>query len=138
VFTAAGGVFEVALAGSRAYLATGQGGLRVLDISDPDRPRDIGGAAGPGAAQGLALLGSRLFVTAGTDGLRRLDLRDPNRPRPDATWALEGLTERIAVEEAAAGALRRVFVACEWGGLAIVAGGSGLTRGLYLPWSGTR
>ncbi|MFI0608055.1 MAG: LVIVD repeat-containing protein [Anaerolineae bacterium] len=136
VFTAAGGVFEVALAGSRAYLATGQGGLRVLDISDPDRPRDLGSADGQGAAQGLALLGSRLFVTAGTDGLRRLDLRDPDRPRPDATWALEGLTERIAVEEAAAGAPKRAFVACEWGGLAIVAPVDQAAEPLILPWLG--
>lgn len=135
VHSASGGVFEVALSGDRVYIASGQSGLRVLDVSDPDHPREIGGADGPGAAQGLALLGSRLFVTAGTNGLRRLDLRDPDRPRPDAAWTLEGLTERIDVEDGAAG---RVFVACEWGGLAIVAGSGEPMRGLYLPWSGTR
>lgn len=134
VYTAAGGVFEVALSGHRAYIAAGQGGLRVLDVRDPDRPRDVGGAQSPGASQGLALFGSRLFVTAGAEGLRRLDLRDPDRPRMDAAWALEGLTERIDIEQGAAGALGRVFVACEMGGLAIVAPEAEAAEPLYLPW----
>jgi hypothetical protein len=133
VYTAAGGVFEVALSGHRAYIAAGQGGLRVVDVSDPDRPRDVGGAPGLGAAQGLALFGGRLFVTAGAEGLRRLDLRDPDRPRPVAAWALEGLTERIDIEPGAAGALGRVFVACEMGGLAIVAPEAEVAERLYLP-----
>lgn len=126
----AGGLFELALDGSRAFAGAGAGGLWLLDLSRPAAPRAIGRASG-GPAQGLALLDDRLYVTAGATGLRRYARgAGPGLPQVLADWPLEGLTERI---DGALGPTGRILVACEWGGLAVLAPEDRLRDAILLP-----
>jgi len=71
-------VFDVAVVGNTAYLADGCGGLRIVDVSDPTAPREVGDI--PGYASGVALVGSTAYIAAGS-GLRIVDVSDPTAPR---------------------------------------------------------
>lgn len=65
---------KLLLAGSRLYLADGAAGLKVFDVSTPDKPKLAGSSPIP--AFGLFLDGPWLHVAAGTGGLAILDVRD--------------------------------------------------------------
>jgi hypothetical protein len=53
---------------NRLYLALGQGGVKILDISDPSRPQDINTFYPPAAALDIALENDYIFVAMGKDG----------------------------------------------------------------------
>lgn len=55
---------DVALAGNYAYLAIEEGGLLVLDITDPARPVRVGGYRLPGRTKRIKVAGSRAYVGA--------------------------------------------------------------------------
>lgn len=82
-------VLEVAVAGGLAYLAAAGLGLRIVDISQPQNPFELGAqadgtfvesvAAGDGFVA-LALSGSTAFTQHAR--LRIVDVTDPRHPRP--------------------------------------------------------
>ena len=81
--------------GSYAYIAARQDGLRVMDLSQPDSPREIGAYQTPGFAMDVAVQGGHAFVAARKGGLRVIDISDPTTPRevgfhlpPDETWTV--------------------------------------------------
>ncbi|MDJ0867497.1 MAG: Ig-like domain-containing protein, partial [Myxococcota bacterium] len=73
----------LAVADGIAVLAAGSAGLRVLDVSDPSDPIEIGAfePGGPGLAEHVVLLDGYALVAWGEAGLRVLDVRDPTQPR---------------------------------------------------------
>lgn len=82
----------MALAGGLLYLAYDAGGLRVLDVSDPSRIREVGRYlnAGPGKKQqaynAVALDGTTLYAALDYCGMEILDVRDPAAIRPVGWW----------------------------------------------------
>ena len=78
-----GGVagFGVAVVGSYAYLASGTNGLHVVDVSDPTRPRRVGGYDTPGSAWAVAVTGHYAYVADQTGGLQVIDVSDPANPQ---------------------------------------------------------
>lgn len=62
------------------YVADGSAGLRVFEISDPMRPKQVAHLEGL-QANGLFLDGTTLFVAAGPRGLTCLDVSVPAAPR---------------------------------------------------------
>jgi len=62
----------VAVAGSYAYVADGNWGLQVIDISDPASPTIAGDVYTPGYASGVAVAGSYAYVADGNWGLQIL------------------------------------------------------------------
>ncbi len=46
---------SLTLAGDRVYLADGEGGLRIIDVSDPAAPRQLGAFDTPGYAWEVAI-----------------------------------------------------------------------------------
>jgi hypothetical protein len=53
---------------NRLFLALGQGGVKIIDISNPSRPRDIHTFYPPGSALDIALENEYIYVAMGKDG----------------------------------------------------------------------
>jgi len=83
-FDTQGGALGVAVVGSTAYVAAGSGGLRIIDVSDPTAPSEVGAYDTPGSASGVAVLGSTVYVADGDGGLLILHHVAPE-PTPSPT-----------------------------------------------------
>jgi len=59
----------VAVAGGYAYVAAEGSGLRVVDVSTPSNPTEVGFYDTPGYAQGVAVAGGYAYVADWDDGL---------------------------------------------------------------------
>jgi hypothetical protein len=64
-----------------AYVADGTAGLRIVDISAPDHPVEVGAWESPGYAEAVAVRGSVAYLADGPYGLRVIDVSDPARPK---------------------------------------------------------
>jgi hypothetical protein len=73
------GFESLVVTGNYAYVAGGEGGLRVLDISDPTSPAEVGSYATPGPAWSVATVGNTAYIAA-WDGLHILDISDARAP----------------------------------------------------------
>jgi hypothetical protein len=73
-------VEDVALSGTLAYVAAGGAGLRVIDVSDPALPTEIGAWDSRGYAQGVAVAEAIAYVADGPYGLRLVDISKPSQP----------------------------------------------------------
>jgi hypothetical protein len=71
---------DIAVEGGRAYLAAGGAGLRIVDVSDPTRPVEIGVWDSSGYAEGVAVSGNVVYLADGPLGLRILDVSNPALP----------------------------------------------------------
>jgi hypothetical protein len=70
----------VAVRGSAAYVAIGDGGLLVLDIQNPRDVRVLGSIPLPSATYDIQLKDNFAFVTALDAGLHIVDITDSSRP----------------------------------------------------------
>jgi len=103
-----GVVSGVAVAGSYAYVAVEGGGLRIINVADPARPREVGFYDTPGWAYGVAVSGSYAYVADGA-GLRIINVADPARPTEVGFYETPGVALGVAV------AGNYAYVA-DWGG----------------------
>jgi hypothetical protein len=92
----------VAVAGERAYITqftpTEGQGLRILDVSNPVRIREIGFCSAPTwEAVSVIVAGDRAYVGAGRAGLRIVDVTDPARPVEVGGYAMIGTAGDVAV-----------------------------------------
>lgn len=65
---------------SLAYVAAGEGGLYIIDVSNPAQPFITGTYAAPGYAEGVAVAGDYAYVADGPGGLRIVNVRNPSQP----------------------------------------------------------
>jgi hypothetical protein len=70
----------VAVAGNYAYVADDDAGLRVISVSDPTHPSEVGYCDTPGGAFGVAVAGSFAYVADAGAGLRIISVSDPAHP----------------------------------------------------------
>ena len=70
----------VAVANGYVYLAAGTAGLRVVDVSEPAAPAEVGLYDTPGRADNLTMAGHYAYLADGD--LRILDVSDPTAPAP--------------------------------------------------------
>jgi hypothetical protein len=92
-----GVVQAVAVCGSYAYTANGNGGVHVVDLSALARPRHVVTFNTSGHASAVAACGDRLFVADGSAGLRVLDVSAPAAPAVIGAWRTEGPARGVAV-----------------------------------------
>jgi parallel beta-helix repeat protein len=102
-------VEDIAVSGSRACVAAGGAGLRVVDVSDPANPVEIGVWDSPGYAEGVAVAGNTVYLADGPYGLRVVDVSEPAHPVPvgaayDMNYAFEVAVSGHHAYIAAAGA----------------------------------
>jgi hypothetical protein len=74
------GSAHVAVAGSYAYVADRGGGLRVVDVSEPSRPKEVGSWEPKWTVYSVAVAEKRAFVIDGRY-LHIIDLGDPKHPQ---------------------------------------------------------
>ncbi len=86
------GSYDVAVANGYAFLACGQEGVHVLDISDLDNIRDVARIADIHATA-VAVQNHNLYLGINNEGIYSFDVSDPIRPRekefvrmPDCTF----------------------------------------------------
>ena len=91
-----GSIEDVILSENHAYLACGDSGLQVVDISDPDNPELVFTATTPGLAMGLALEPPYLYVADG-HGLVILDISTPSAPQQVGFVAMPGAVLAVAI-----------------------------------------
>lgn len=68
------------VSGRYAYLADGQAGLQVIDVSDPAQPVRVGGCNTGGRAMDVEIAGDRAYVADFYAGLRIVDISNPANP----------------------------------------------------------
>lgn len=82
----------LAKSGNLLYVAFDAGGLRIVDVADPRRPREVGRFINPGmvrkqaAYNNLVIDGSTAFCAVDYAGVEVLDVRDPKRIRLLGWW----------------------------------------------------
>jgi len=74
------------VSGHYAYVADGEAGLQVIDVSDPANPRRVGGYDTPGRAVDVAVSGDYAYVADGNWGLQILRIEPV--PRLDGPFGL--------------------------------------------------
>jgi len=87
----------LALGQKYAYVSDEETGLRIIDITNPDNPQNLGGFDTPDEVLDLALCENHLFVASQVDGLRVIDITNPMTPEEIGALDDEGLVERVAV-----------------------------------------
>jgi hypothetical protein len=88
----------VSVIGSYAYVAAGKdGGLRVVDISDPLSPVEIGFYDTPDFANGVVATADYVYVADGYSGLRVVDVSTPSEPIEVGFFDTPGVALRVAV-----------------------------------------
>lgn len=120
---------DIAIDGTTAYAATvafGRASVRVLDLSDPHRPRARGSYALPAELGGLtgpflALAQNTLLVADGAAGLLALDVSNPDGPTLKGRTTFAGDASAVVVDE------RFVYVAAEEAGLFVIEATTGLS-----------
>jgi len=70
----------VTISGTLAYVAAGSAGLRVVNVSDPAHPAEIGAWDSPGYAEGVAVDGQVAYLADGPYGLATVDVTNPAQP----------------------------------------------------------
>lgn len=94
-----GVVHDMALRGDVLYLSAGDGGLVVLDVSNPASPEVLRTLRGFGYTFGLALHGDQLYTTERAEGLRIFDVSRPRRPRQIGAYPDLQATNDVVVSE---------------------------------------
>jgi hypothetical protein len=74
---AGGAAFDIQVVEKFAYIALGQGGLAVFDVSSPTNVVPVGGYDTTGIAWNVHVVGSYAYVADGEAGLQVLDVSNP-------------------------------------------------------------
>jgi hypothetical protein len=119
VYRPPGSARSVFVTGEYAYVADGSAGLRIVDVSDPTRPREIGGTA-PMPAATVHVSGDYAYVgvdrrgTADYSGVHVFDVSNPGAPVEVSFYLMRGVPFGIDVAGGYA------YVAADWAGLMIL------------------
>jgi hypothetical protein len=105
---------RVAIQGNYAYIASGKTGLRILDISDPDDPAEIGYCDTPGEANGVAVSGNYAYVADMMCDLRVIDISNPSHPHEIAWLETGTMAYDVDCDE------NFVYLVDRWDGLKII------------------
>jgi len=89
--------FGVAAHGDYAYVADYTAGLRVVSVSDPTQPTEVGYCDTPGHANGVTVIGDLAYVSDGDSGLRVISVADPAHPFEVGNCGTPGWAMEVAV-----------------------------------------
>ena len=107
-------ITDLAIAGRYAYVADGDSGLRIVDITDPTAPNEVSAYDTPGFASGVAVAGRYAYIADGGSGLRIVDIVNPAAPHEVGAYDTPGYAASVMV------AGRYAYVADGVSGLRVV------------------
>ncbi|MDP8209127.1 MAG: T9SS type A sorting domain-containing protein [Candidatus Electryonea clarkiae] len=73
-------IHSIVVSGDNAFISTLSTGLRILDISDPQNPYEVGYCAEGVNMRGLCVEGDYVYAAGGFEGLFIIDVGDPENP----------------------------------------------------------
>ena len=100
-------------ANNKLYIVAGQAGLRVIDVSEPSNPHEVGFYYTHGGARDVDVSGNYAYVAAMDSGLRVIDISDPTNPQEVGLYAAPGKSISVYVSDGYA------YMASGYGGLQI-------------------
>lgn len=90
--------YDIEVIGNTAYIADNQGGLVLIDVSDPHSPQKISSLNDAvGSAQDLYIVDSLVYVADYNDGLEIIDISNPSNPIEVANFNDGGQALGVAV-----------------------------------------
>ena len=89
---------KTVIVGDYAYVADGNSGLQIIDISSPESPSIIGTLDTSGSAYGITINGNYAYVADTTSGLQIIDISDPVNPELIETLDTSGYAYGITVD----------------------------------------
>ncbi|MBD3288929.1 hypothetical protein GF337_09015 [candidate division KSB1 bacterium] len=91
--------FSLALENKTAYVADGDGGIRIIDLTNPTSPRLLGSHSTSGSARDIRYRDGRVFVAVGAAGVDVFNVEDPNNPVFLDNYATLGFASRVTIHE---------------------------------------
>jgi len=91
-----GVIEDIAVAGGRAYVAASDAGLRIVDVSTPSAPVELGGLDTE-VALGVAVSGNLAYVADSFAGVRIVDVANPAAPAQIARYNPPGYDGALKV-----------------------------------------
>ena len=88
---------DIVMTEDYAYVADGNAGLRVVNISTPSNPTEMGDYDTPGYAYGVAVTGGYAYVADGNAGLRVVNISTPSNPTEVGAYDTPGYAYGVAV-----------------------------------------
>lgn len=95
-----GSAGDIAIQGNRLYIADGQNGLVIADISNPATPFILGTALPPAGMQysGVTVEGGHAYLTRSDNSAVVIDVSTPSSPVTQGVYTTAGTTDRLAVQ----------------------------------------
>ncbi|MCG3220277.1 MAG: hypothetical protein H7641_02760, partial [Candidatus Heimdallarchaeota archaeon] len=96
VFAAGDLARDVVVRDTTAFVANSEGGLSVIDVTDPTNPSRIGFRDTPGITTNLALVDDYALLADSSNGLVVMDIANPTNPTIKATYST-GISSAINI-----------------------------------------
>lgn len=90
-------VLGISVQGNYAYVATGNEGLRIVDVSNGTLPVEVGFYNTPGYAWDVAVYGNYVFIADGENGLQIVDATTAYAPQLKANLRLGGIAMDVVI-----------------------------------------
>jgi hypothetical protein len=95
---------DIEIQGNFAYIAdpsvdNGGGGLRIVDITDPTNPHEVGSILSQYGAGGIAVYGDYAYLTRGAQGLIVFNISDPSNPQEVGVYNSNEYSHNVYVSE---------------------------------------
>ena len=90
----------ISVAGDYVYIAAGNAGLRVIDVSEPVQPIEVGAYEMAGEweyANDVAVSDGYVYVAGGFSGLYIMDISLPSNPEKIASYEVNGAARNVAI-----------------------------------------
>lgn len=94
-----GNALDVALDGSRAFIADGAAGMQIMEIDANHNPTILASLDLDGECQAVAVDGGMAFLAANAGGLHVVDVRDPSQPELLTSVPTPGAMDVAVVDE---------------------------------------
>jgi hypothetical protein len=90
-------VLGLTVVGNYAYIANHTGGLKIIDVSDPENPEEVGVYDTPGTARDLVVFGNYAYVADEHGGLRIIDISDSENPDEVGAYDTDGNVDGVFI-----------------------------------------